>query len=122
MVYKTDKDAEHEMREKKLESLRGEIKQYQGKLLEDPENIEKSRIINMKIMQIKEELEELKNEKMTKEKFWGVAADDDDEEFDWGRDTLKEGDFEKSIKEDIPYEEFDLFTKPKLNLTFWNER
>lgn len=48
----------------------------------------------MKIMEIKEELEDLKNERMSKEKFWGVAADDEDEEFDWGRDTLKEGDFE----------------------------
>ena len=73
----------------------------------------------MKIMEIKEELEDLKNEKMSKEKFWGVSADDEDEDFDWGRDTLKEGNFEKFILSQIPYMEFSLFTKPKWSL--WNK-
>jgi hypothetical protein len=49
----------------------------------------------MKIMEIKEEIEDINREKMTKEKFWGVGADDDEEEFDYGRDTLKEGNIEK---------------------------
>ena len=120
MVFSKDKQAEQEMRDQKIGSLNEQIKAYQRKLLEDPENIEKSRIINMKIMEIKEELEDLKNEKMSKEKFWGVGADDEDEDFDWGRDTLKEGNFEKSIIDQIPYEIFSLFTKPKWSI--WNEK
>lgn len=69
----------------------------------------------MKIMELKEELDSIDREKVTKEKFWGIGgADADDEEFDYGRDTLKEGNFEKYIIEAelIPYENLSLYTKP----------
>jgi len=71
----------------------------------------------MKIMEIKEELEDIDREIVTKEKFWGIGgADfDDDDAFDYGRDVLREGTFEKYMvdHELLRYEKLSLYTKPK---------
>ena len=39
-------------------------------------------------MEINEEIDDLNDQEMTEEKFWGMMADDDEEEFDYGRDVL----------------------------------
>jgi hypothetical protein len=38
---------------------------------------------------------------MTEEKFWGLLALNDEEVFDYGRDILKEGTYETTMK--LPY-------------------
>ena len=60
-----------------------------------------------------EEIEELENEEMTPQKFWGmIGAGDDEDDFDYGRDFLKGqgASFDKMLK--LPYEEIRLFLKP----------
>ena len=55
-------------------------------------------------------MENLQEEEMTEQKFWGALALDDDEPgFDYGRDILKEGTFETIMK--LPYQQLPLFTK-----------
>lgn len=54
-------------------------------------------------------MEELMEEEMTEEKFWGLLALDDDViGFDYGRDILKEGTYETIMK--LPFEQIPLFT------------
>jgi hypothetical protein len=54
------------------------------------------------MMSITEKMEDLMEEAMTEEKFWGMAALDDDViAFDYGRDILKEGTYETIIR--LPY-------------------
>jgi len=62
------------------------------------------------MMDVTEEMENLMEEAMTEEKFWGMLAlDDDVVAFDYGRDILKEGTYETQMK--LPYEQMPLFTE-----------
>ena len=54
------------------------------------------------MMELSDEIEGLKEEDMTDSKFWGMLAMNDDEAFDYGRDSLKEGTYENQIS--LPYE------------------
>ena len=75
---------------------------YERKLLELEEHqIEQKAIIQYKVMEVNEEIDDLNDQEMTEEKFWGMLADDDEEEFDYGRDVLKEGVYETYCK--LPY-------------------
>ena len=66
--------------------------------------------IKIKMMYISDDMESLRDEKMNEEKFWGMAAlNDDDDAFDYGRDILKEVNYEALIS--LPYYQFPLFTK-----------
>ena len=58
-------------------------------------------------------IEDVKIEKMTEERFWGMLALDDSPAFDYGRDVLKELTMEKWIDEQglLPYKRYPLFTK-----------
>ena len=50
-----------------------------------------------------EEMDELRDEAMDEDKFWGMlAADDDVVAFDYGRDILKENIYEATM--DLPYQ------------------
>lgn len=61
------------------------------------------------MMDFTQEMEELMEEEMTEEKFWGLLALDDDViGFDYGRDILKEGTYETIMK--LPFEQIPLFT------------
>jgi disulfide oxidoreductase YuzD len=65
--------------------------------------------LRIKMMDITEKMEDLMDEAMNDEKFWGMAAlDDDVVAFDYGRDILKEGTYETLIK--LPYQQLPLFT------------
>lgn len=46
---------------------------------------------------------------MTEEKFWGLMALNDEPQFDYGRDILKDLIYENIIK--LPYKNIPLFTK-----------
>jgi hypothetical protein len=57
------------------------------------------------MMQIREKLNELAEEKMTEDKFWGYVMDDR-EDYEYGRDVLREGTYENHLR--TPYSEFPL--------------
>ena len=68
----------------------------------------------MHVYELQEEEEELKSEIMTEQKFWGAnaALDEEDQEFDYGRDTLKKENYDEIIaKKALPYEIIQLFLK-----------
>lgn len=65
--------------------------------------------VKLKMMEITDEMDNLRNENMTEAKFWGMLALNDEAAFDYGRDILKEGTYETVIK--LPYEQFPLFIK-----------
>ena len=52
----------------------------------------------MKILELNQETDELESEKMTNERFWGMALDDDEEDFDYGRDLLKDGNYDDVLE------------------------
>ena len=54
-------------------------------------------------------MEELIDEPMNEDRFWGMMALDDSEGVDYGRDNLKEGTFETTMR--LPYKQWPLFTK-----------
>lgn len=61
------------------------------------------------MMDFTEKMEDLMDEAMDDDKFWGMAAlDDDVVAFDYGRDVLKEGTYETIMQ--LPYQQLPLFT------------
>ena len=64
------------------------------------------------MMHITDDMEALRQEEMTEQRFWGMQALDEDDAFDYGRDVLKEGTYETIIK--YPYKQIPLFTE-----TYW---
>ena len=50
--------------------------------------------VRFKMMEITDEIEALRNENMDEEKFWGMLALNDEVQFDYGRNILKEGTYE----------------------------
>ena len=76
------------------------------------EQVDQQRKIKMKIMELNEEMGELDDEKMTLQKFWGMALDEDDE-FDYGRDFHKDGNYDEKLQSNqLPYEIIPLFLYP----------
>lgn len=70
----------------------------------------------MHMMELQEEIDELMNEKMTKEKFWGMAGLDEELPFDYGRDIHKEESYDKIINEKyLPYHLLPLYSKGDWN-------
>lgn len=61
------------------------------------------------ILRLKNQLQELEDEKMNENKFWGYQIEVGDQ-FEYGRDVLKEGTYEDHL--DLPYQSFPLFTNP----------
>ena len=54
------------------------------------DDYEKKTKLGLEVMRVSEIMEDLQNENMTEEKFWGLMALNDEEGFDYGRDTLKD--------------------------------
>jgi len=68
------------------------------------------------MMELQEEIDELMSEKMTKEKFWGMAMLDDEVPFDYGRDIFKEESYDRIINDKfLPYHLLPLYTKGDWN-------
>ena len=61
------------------------------------------------MLTIRHRIQELEDERMSEQKFWNYVMDGQDE-FEYGRDVLKEGTYENLLK--LPYSEFPLFTNP----------
>jgi hypothetical protein len=50
---------------------------------------------------------------MTLEKFWGMALEDDEDDFDYGRDFLKDANYDDILElESMPYQCIPLFLYP----------
>ena len=75
------------------------------------DDIDDKRIIQMKMMEINDEVDELNMEEMTEDKLWGAQAFEDDDAFDYGRDVIKEGSLETRLR--LPYKTMPLFTNPE---------
>ena len=66
--------------------------------------------LRIAIVEESEKQQDIRDEDMTEEKFWGAFAPDENAPvFDYGRDVLKENVYEVSMK--LPYTHFPLFTK-----------
>jgi len=63
------------------------------KTLPQTDQISKDKI-KEKMMSLTDEIDNLREENMTDDRFWGMLALDEDEAFDYGRDFLKEGTYE----------------------------
>lgn len=62
----------------------------------------------MKIMELQDQIANMEEEKMTEQKFWGMAGINEDEEFDYGRDVVRDGSYDRQLIQ--PYREMALFT------------
>ena len=68
----------------------------------------------MHLYEMQEEEDELLREVMTEQKFWGVnaALEEEDQEFDYGRDILRKENYDELIeRKSLPYENIPLFLK-----------
>ena len=113
-VTENNKLLEDKVRNKKIANLDLELRAFAKKLKSmkgQSEEIKRNKDkIKIKMMYISDDMESLREEKMNEEKFWGMAAlNDDDDAFDYGRDILKEVNYEALIS--LPYYQFPLFTK-----------
>lgn len=109
-VTYTHKQQEIRERENRKHELGEKLKIFQKRLLE-LDDIDGKRIVQMKMMEINDEIDELNMEEMTEEKFQGAQGLADDEEaFDYGRDIIKEGSLDMRLR--LPYKTMPLFTNP----------
>lgn len=112
VVTKKHKKREERYRQREIQDLDADIKAYQRKLskyTEDtPEVQDKKTKIRVRMCEVTREIDDLKDEAMTEDKFWGLMALNDDEAFDYGRDTIKDGMYETKIT--LPYTQLPLFT------------
>lgn len=72
-------------------------------------NLEKKEEKKNEMLSIRNRINELTDEKMSENKFWGYALDVGDG-FEYGRDVMKEGNYESCLA--LPYVEFPMFTTP----------
>ena len=102
-VTKTSKELEQKERDGKIALLDEELKGLQRKLKTlDPDNqIDKSHV-RLKMMDVTDSIVALNDEVMDEGRFWGMLAlNDDDDEFDYGRDVLKDVTYDTKIT--LPY-------------------
>ena len=67
------------------------IKKYQKKIKQEQDQRKKDKL-KIKMMEVRGNMEDLLDEAMTEDKFWGMQAlDNDIVAFDYGRDVLKDG-------------------------------
>lgn len=91
-VGRVHKEQEAGERDDMRRLLKSEMVEYQKKLdkLGDGD-INKQRVIQMRMMERADQIDELDNEEMTESKFWGlIGMEAGDDDFDYGRDFLKE--------------------------------
>ena len=88
-----DKKKEEKVRQKQIDALNEELTAFKKKLKTLDDQVSKDKV-RFKMMEITEEIEALRSENMDAEKFWGMLALNDDVQFDYGRNILKEGTYE----------------------------
>lgn len=107
-----DKKLEEDERQEKIDKCKEEIKGLQRKVKgcgpEEADQANKRKLL-VRTMEVKECMEDLMEEAMNEDKFWGMLALDDEPGIDYGRDILKEGTFETTMR--LPYKQQPLFTQ-----------
>ena len=105
-----DKIKEQKVRDAKIEVKRAIIKGLMIKIKKTPPEKKLDKIkLQIEMMGVTETMENLIDEPMTEEKFWGMLAlDDGDGAFDYQREILKEAVYEVQ-KMKIPYLHLPLF-------------
>lgn len=88
-----DKKKEEKVRQKQIDALNEELTAFKKKLKTLDDQVSKDKV-RFKMMEITEEIEALRSENMDEEKFWGMLALNDEVQFDYGRNILKEGTYE----------------------------
>jgi hypothetical protein len=111
--YAQKKEEERE-RNGMIRYIKSELVQLSKKLEKiDEENTHDKDVIQMHMLQKQDEIEELENENMDEARFWGmIGLGNEDEDFDYGRDFLKEQGVNYDRKLVLPYEALILFLKP----------
>lgn len=91
-----DKEKEQRVRDAKIEVKKSIIKALMIKIKKTPPEKKLDKIkLQIEMMGVTEEMENLIDEPMTEEKFWGMLALDDGEgAFDYHREILKEAVYE----------------------------
>lgn len=94
-VTEKTKASEDKERQQKIKEHESHIKALLRKVktFDAEHQLEKDKL-RCKISDVTEEMEDLMEENMTEDKFWGMLAMNDDVAFDYGRDTLKENIYE----------------------------
>ena len=87
------KKKEDKVRQKQIDALNEELTAFKKKLKTLDDQVSKDKV-RFKMMEITEEIEALRSENMDEEKFWGMLALNDEVQFDYGRNILKEGTYE----------------------------
>jgi hypothetical protein len=109
-VKKVDKKVEDKERQMKIDFKDLEMREYMKKMIKLPEDEKKKKDkIKVHMIDIRDHIEYLNQEKMNDQKFWGLLSLNEDDAFDYGRDILKEGTYETEMV--LPYTQFPLFTK-----------
>ena len=112
------KKQEQRERTKRTDELGAQLKAYQRRLLDmDEEAVDARLVIKMRMLEINNEIDDLAEEEMTEEKFWGLAGlGDEDDDFDYGRDVLREQNYDWHLRNvepiAVPYAEIPLFLPP----------
>ena len=101
-VTESWKVKEEEERQKKIKVHETHIKALLKKVrtFDAEQQLEKDKL-RCKISDVTEEMDDLKEENMTEDKFWGMLAMNDDVAFDYGRATLTENNYEDIMQ--LPY-------------------
>ena len=86
------KKQEQRERTRRIDELGAQLTGYTRKLADMDEEAGDARlVVKMRMMEINNEIDDLNDEIMTDEKFWGLAGlGDEDDDFDYGRDVLRE--------------------------------
>ena len=101
-VKKFDKKVEDKERQVKIDYKDLEMREYMKKMIKLPEDEKKKKDkIKVHMIDIRDAIEYLHQEKMNEQKFWGLLSLNEDDAFDYGRDILKEGTYETEMV--LPY-------------------
>lgn len=95
LVRKKHKKHENKKRNEEMLEIDDNIRKLQKKMKKFEDDHIKKTKFRMEIMRLTEQVEDLREEEMNEDKFWGLMALNDDEAFDYGRDTLKDGIYEQ---------------------------
>lgn len=83
--------------------LTEKVRGYQKKIAsQEKDAMHAKTLLRIAMGKVNEAISDLLEEEMTDARFWGLAALNDDGDFDYGRDVLKEGVYESKM--DLPYD------------------
>lgn len=90
------KKIENDERKSKIEEMENKIDRITLKL-QETQNEERKEYLKQKLLGIKNKIQDLADEEMNEQKFWGYAMDEGND-VQYGRDVLKEGTYETLLK------------------------